>query len=622
MSDQISSAPGQPDPGQPATPAPFAPPQRAEATVQQPHNAEDPWATTHRVAADPASGAFAGAAPNGVPAPQSPWAAPGSAQYGPAPTQYDPAQTGQPGYGQPTTIEAGQYGLPAYGPMTAMEPQPRRGRKRRPILVSVGVVLLLLIGVGAYAGVRAWTGAGIAEPETAMPAGVGAFARIDFNPGFGAKLSVDGLVKKFPTQGQSTSDLITKLEQKVAQSAGLNYATDVKPWFSGRVGVAEWTDGTGRPVPLIALSSSNDDVAKSTLTRIQAQHGPGDFGFVVQDGYALLAPGSAATAAAAAARQHTLADSDTFKSAVAHLGGDNLLLVYADLDSLGGLLSSAMGSALSGIDGDPGALGPFGGLGPLGGLGGLGSGGLGAGGGPGGLNGMHGQIVVGGAVVDNGVEIRARVLGATPVTPVEAHALAALGGMPASTIVGAAIIPGAAGPGGSTLNGSLPGLLGNVLHGNPQMAQFLGAGLQQLLSAKMLSVGFSGVDPTGMPNLLINVQAKDAASATALMGTVNQLTGGQQTPGVSITQHDATINATVGNPDTNGKLGASKLFEEATTSMANASTVFYVDVQKVATMSGPMPPDVAQYLGPIKAVAVSGGTDKWGSNVLIRVVVK
>jgi len=71
--------------------------------------------------------------------------------------------------------------------------------------VSSLVVLVLLIGVGAYAGVRVWTGSGTTQPESAMPAGVTAFARIDVNPGLGQKLNVDGLVKKFPTGGKSAS---------------------------------------------------------------------------------------------------------------------------------------------------------------------------------------------------------------------------------------------------------------------------------------------------------------------------------------------------------------------------------------------------------------------------------
>ena len=164
-----------------------------------------------------------------------------------------------------------------------------------------------------------------------MPASVSAFVRVDFNPGYGDKLTVNGLVKKFPTHGKSATDLVTKLETNIAKDAGLDYTTDVKPWFAGRAGVGLWTDGRGKPVALIALASTDDAKAEATLTKLRATKGADSFGFAMEKGYALIAGSdgdmqATAAAAVAAAKTATLADNATFKSAVAHVGDGNLLV--------------------------------------------------------------------------------------------------------------------------------------------------------------------------------------------------------------------------------------------------------------------------------------------------------
>ena len=287
-------------------------------------------------------------APDPIP---SPWAGPpaGTSDQTYAPTVSDmtvstadlstPAAY-HPGAGGETLVEFG----------SAERPTPRPGR-RRAIVLSASTALLLLVGVGAYAGVRAWTGTGAVEPETAMPASVSAFVRIDFNPGYGDKLTVNGLVKKFPTAGKSATDLVTKLETSIAKDAGLDYATDVKPWFGGRAGIGAWTDGKGKPVALIALASTDDTKAAATLTKLRQTKGADSFGFAMEKGYALIAGSdgdmqAAAAAAAAEAKTATLADSATFKSTVAHVGGGNLLLGYADLGKVSTLIKSASTSAL------------------------------------------------------------------------------------------------------------------------------------------------------------------------------------------------------------------------------------------------------------------------------------
>src|SRR4051794_16231952 len=179
-----------------------------------------------------------------------------------------------------------------------------RKRRRRGVFIAASTAAVVLIGAGAYAGVRAWTGSGNTEPESVMPATASAFARIDLNPGVRDKLSFDNLVKKFPTNGKSTTDVLTEIETNAATSAGLDYTTDVKPWFDGRIGVAAWADAKGTPVGLLTLASKDDAKAKVTLAKVQtAKGGAAKFGFVLKGGYALIAladSGAQADATAAA----------------------------------------------------------------------------------------------------------------------------------------------------------------------------------------------------------------------------------------------------------------------------------------------------------------------------------
>ncbi|HEY1484854.1 MAG TPA: DUF3352 domain-containing protein, partial [Micromonosporaceae bacterium] len=290
-------------------------------------------------------------------------------------------------------------------------------RRRTPIVLAIAAVLVVLVGAGAYAGVRYYTGAGIEEPESAMPASVTAFARIDVNPGLRDKLAFNSLVKKFPTNGASTEDLITKAETNISTSAGLNYATDVKPWFGGQAGVAEWTNASGDPVALLAFSSTDDAKAKTALAKVATKLG-GSFGYVVKGGYALIAGADSgaqadATAAADAATSQSLAGSATYRSAVSHIGGHNLVIAYVDLSKVGSLLSKGIvGLAPGGLDtkslGLPGAASSAlnaiaGGDGPAANpLGGAATGALAK---------LTGTVIVGGAVIGDGLEIHAHVQG-------------------------------------------------------------------------------------------------------------------------------------------------------------------------------------------------------------------
>jgi hypothetical protein len=561
---------------------------------QVPAPSTDPWATTHQVPAQPTSGDV---------------------------TVADTTAQLPPGYDPAYAIAAPMHVTPdatyvQFGDQTTAPP--RRGR-RRTVLISSVAVAVLAIGVGAYAGVRAWTGAGIAEAETAMPASVSAFARIDVNPGVGDKLSVNGLVKKFPTHGKSATDLIAKMEASISKSAGLDFNTDVKPWFGGQAGFGLWSDN-GKPVALIALSSKDDAKASATLSKLRDRNGPDSFGFAMEKGYALIAGGDGdvsaeATAAAKAAEQASLADDATFKSTVAHVGNGNLLLGYADIDKL----TTVLGPMLDSLGGS--RLGAGGGL-----LGGLGQSGA-----------TSGRIAIGGKVLSDGVELRVHV-DSPSVKPSSTKVMPTLKGLPSATIVGGAIAGidpssdtaktlqgllgtlSGGGLGGGGLSGS--GLSGGGLSGGGPGGGFgplLSDGLGTLLTSKELSFAFTGQGSDGFPGIMINVNARDEASANTLMADINQLTSGQTPPGFNVSQNGTSIKATIGSPASGGSLGSSDLFNETMSGMSDASGAFYLDVQKLVALTGKdMPADTRAELAPVKAIGFSSS----GSDVVLRAIIK
>jgi Protein of unknown function (DUF3352) len=587
----------------------------------------------------------------------SPWAAPSADATYPTypPTVSDMTVTGA----SPSTMST--QSLPTQPSTAAGEtfvefgagdrPAPRRGR-RRAIVLSASTALLLLIGVGAYAGVRAWTGGG-AEPESAMPASVSAFARIDLNPGYGNKLTINGLVKKFPTHGSSTTDLVTELETRIAKEAGLDYTTDVKPWFGGRAGVGAWVDGQGKPVALIALSSKDDAKAESTLAKLRQTKGSDSFGFAMEKGYALIAGSDGdmqaqASAAAAAAQKATLADNARFKSTIAHVGGDNLLVAYADLGQVARLAKSALGSStLDGLDG-AGADGTGGPLGILG-MPGLGA--------AGGSSALSGFVAVGGKVTGDGIEVRAHVDGmkaTSASTPAKVFATLAV--EPSATIVGAATT--GIDPAGDTAkqlsnalgllaSGAALGSVGSSddpfsgdpgtdpLGGDPgsdpgadpmggAMTTVITDVVTPILTAKQLSVAFTGLGTDKTPGVIVNVQERDAATASSLTDSINQLVGGAAPPGLfKVKQNGASVSATIGAPVIGGSLGSSDLFTKTMAGMSDANAAGYVDIQKVMALAGrDMSAADRQTWAPVKSVGFGATYGRTSSDVLLRVVIK
>ncbi|MET7421654.1 hypothetical protein [Dactylosporangium sp. NPDC005555] len=341
---------------------------------------------------------------------------------------------------QPDGIESAA--LPE--PDVIESPQPPRSRRLAVVLSTAAVVLVVLLGGGAFALARMWNGPTGTLPEDLVPGSVAAFARVDLSPGIGQRLKVEALLRKAGGSGPKTLDA-TKRDIFADLDAPIGYE-DVAGWFDDRIGIAEWADPgrDGRGVTLVAVSSRDDDKARKALTAAQQKAGTDRLGFVAGDGHVLLAFGGkdlqrAATDAAAAAKKAPLSKEPAFTAAVAKLPSGQPGLAWADLARATDLQQAFFGYDLE--DGEEDVAGP-----------------------PIALPELKGTLVAGVQAGDDGLEVRARVTGGSglPLTggTGAADALALLSALPA----GATAAGAGAGPlGDLSLFGSGGHLLSSVL---------------------------------------------------------------------------------------------------------------------------------------------------------------
>ena len=342
-----------------------------------------------------------------------------------------------------------------------------------------------------------------------MPASTAAFLRVDLKPGYRDQIAFDGLAKKFPGRGSSTTDLVTKVERQMLEGSPLRYDTDVAPWFGQRAGIGAYADRPDHVVGLIALASTDDAKAKQALGKVSAAE-PGNLGYVVRNGYALIAVGGSdlqavADQASKAAATANLADDKAFHAAISHLPGNNLVIGYGDLGKIGPLASNAISGALASGGADrPGLPGP---AGLLSGLGTPTTA----------LAKATGHVAIGIGVVSDGVEVHVHTDGTATKQASSVNAKSTLDAMPDSAVV--ALATRGLDKDSASVK-SVTTLLEKVVAGSrgadskDPVRQAVHAQLDDLvtnlLTAKVISLEFGGVASGGTPNLVVAADTGDA----------------------------------------------------------------------------------------------------------------
>src|SRR6266404_2047891 len=187
--------------------------------------------------------------------------------------------------------------------------------RTRTTFAAAFVIATLGLAVAACGGGSGAGSSGLGGAASISPSNAVGFVALDTNVSSSQWQTVDGLLKKFPAQG----DLMTKLQQSFEKHTQLNWTTDVQP-------------ALGSELDLIALPSG------STATKPQLGQGlvSAQIG-----GWTAFSDSQAALDAVQSATAK-LADNNTYRAATAKLSADALVRAYANgteaqqlLDALG-----------------------------------------------------------------------------------------------------------------------------------------------------------------------------------------------------------------------------------------------------------------------------------------------
>lgn len=513
----------------------------------------------------------------------------------------------------------------------AEEGAQRRRRRSLPIVVAVATVVALLLGGAAFAGLRLWYGSGM-QPEEAMPSTVVAFVRLDLSPGYGQRLAVNDLLKKFPRE--DGKDTVDELKKEIFDSLDIDeaaYHKHVEPWFAERIGAGLWLDGKDEPYGVITLAVKDEAAARAGLAELQRENGAEKFGFVVRKGYMLVAYGRKASQAAAEtagkdADQETLAADTLFHRGLEWLPERQMALAWVDFARFGVALKAMTSAALDGMlegradDSMAGTLNPLGGLFP--GMGGLTQ-----------ADALTGQLILGARATDDGVEVHFRGFGTAPAQVGPADARSTVDALPANSAIAGSLqvgdvgkelvgrMPGATGPlPGEVFEGMPPGeakLMRKHMQEAHDRMQAMTQGLSAVSGAK-LSVAVTKVGQDDFPSFAASAETTSVDKAAALAGAL-KLVGDE----VSVSASGNTVEVKAkGYAAEGGSLDGQALYRQALEGAPEqANAVIYVDVQRLLA-DADLTEEERGRATAVKAVGLATGVDGGDQVGLLRVIIK
>jgi hypothetical protein len=504
----------------------------------------------------------------------------------------DPAS---PGLVSPGTILPAGEGGPA--------------RRRTPVWVlAVAAAAVAALVAGVTYGVAALSGGG-RQAADALPAGAAVFVSVDLDPPAGQKVDALRFLRTFPSlrdRVPGDGDLRKTVFDAVAGPAGwgrVDFGRDVAPWLGQRVGAAAYptkNKAASQPDVVVALQVTDEAAARTGLdTLIAATHGRKP-GYVLADGYALLAPTQAAAARAASA------------AADAPLSGD--AQVSADLADLGDAVATFWtdgARAAKIMPADPAGTTTFGLLG-----------------------GMSSATTTGRAAFvlhfagPNVLELAGRSVGGD-LGPSTSSTVTDLGALPASTVAALGVAGGkdVATPLWRRLTkGSGPADdLAKQAH--DQLGLDLPADLGTLLGSQLvLALDGAGLG-SGTPAVGARVTTADPAGADALVG---RLVGNLPLPGELRPVHHqtdtgyvvATSAAQAARLSTSAgqRLADSADFNQALPDLSTARFALWVDVDAAvkAASTGGGDFSVSPALAPVRGLGVTSSTSTDGDTASFR----
>lgn len=229
---------------------------------------------------------------------------------------------------------------PEYVALGPQSPRPRR----RGVMAAIiaGVVVALVLPLGAFAVLR-FLGGGGTQPHDVLPGNAVGYFRIDLDPSAPEKIDALRFLRTFPAFEKYTridsdrADVREVIVDAVLQSADcdLDFDDDVAPWLGDRFGVAATPSAgdDGEPRVVAAVQVTDEDGADEGLAALRACDS-GDTrtgGWAYLDGYMLVAETEQEAAELAAAAEETpLSDNEQFAADMDTLGEPGVASLWFD----------------------------------------------------------------------------------------------------------------------------------------------------------------------------------------------------------------------------------------------------------------------------------------------------
>jgi hypothetical protein len=211
-----------------------------------------------------------------------------------------------------------------------------RGSRRGTVVAAVSLLVVAVLGGGAYAAYAFLDGGG-PQPADVLPASTVAVVSVDLDPSAGQKIAAIKTIRKFPALKKSLGldagdDLRQFVFDKILKEGdchGVDFDTDVKPWIGKRAALAAVDLGEKDPAPAIALQITDEAKARAGVDALVKCTDPKDFAYALGHDY-LVASDSAAHAAAIldTGTQRSLAADPTYQRWTGEAGDAGVLSFY------------------------------------------------------------------------------------------------------------------------------------------------------------------------------------------------------------------------------------------------------------------------------------------------------
>jgi hypothetical protein len=267
----------------------------------------------------------------------------------------------QPPSGAPEYLEYGS------GEPIPSEPAPVDGgtparKSRRAWWIGAGVVALLGVGAGAWAALGFFQQG--AQPAEALPSTTVGYLSVDLDPAGGQKIDAFRTLNKFPAfKDEVGVNSVDELRHKLGDSfvggfdcKGLDYNRDIDPWLGDRMAVAAVMIAD-EPQVVGVVQVKDEDAARNGIAQLNAcDDSDKDAGYSVHDGWAVLAESQKVVDQVVdATADATLADDASYQKWTDAVGDAGVVNAYASPDA-GRVLADQVGGLFQGaLTGVPGS---------------------------------------------------------------------------------------------------------------------------------------------------------------------------------------------------------------------------------------------------------------------------